>query len=141
MKPKLTGDEFVALVEESSATKLSHPQAVSSLYESSAQLDDLSGFGDLALYAKSFQKVSRLLSAGKANDETVSTAKGELESLMNKFLNVMRRLSDAVPTVKRDELSSAYLSPTPQSLENLQSLMIDFSKVKDYMLRQRDRSS
>lgn len=135
------GKTFVAAVTEKTGVELSHPVHVAILYDLSAENDALAQFGELALYAKSFQKVSRLLATGKANDETVTTAKAELETLLGKFVDTVKNLLARSWPETGGELNKLYLTPTPDSFGNLQQLVSDFGKVKDFLLRERDRSS
>lgn len=138
MNRNLSGDEFTALVAEKLGRQLGNPETISTLYESAKRGGLLSAFSDLALYAKSYQKVTRLLSGDKADEQTRNVAAAELKSLVTKFTDSAEAILATLPEGERDGLHSRYFITTQDSFRNLRALISDFVEVKDFLLSERD---
>lgn len=141
MNPNLSGTEFVSQVTGTLGQKLENPELVAILFETCRSEGLATSFMDLALYAKSFQKIARLLSADRANDDTKDKARAELEGLVNKFSELVEKILSKLPEEKREEFQVNFLLPTPGSFRNLRELLNDFVKVKDFLLLERDKGS
>lgn len=139
MSPNPSGTEFVASVAESTGGPLENQELVAVLFDTCEREGMSASFKDLALYAKSFQKVARLLSADRSNDDTKSTARTELEGLLKSFSDLVETIVSKLPEDERSEYQTNFLQPTPGSFRNLRALLNDFGKVKDYLLEERDR--
>ena len=134
----LTGDEFTALVAQKLGRQLVNSEIISTLYESAKRGGLLSAFDDLALYAKSYQKVTRLLSGEKTDEQTRNVAAAELKSLVTKFTDSAEVILATLPEGERAGLRSRYFTVTHDSFRNLQTLISDFVGVKDFLLSERD---
>lgn len=139
MSRNLSGTELVARVAETTGAPLENQELVAVLFDTCDREGMSSSFKDLALYAKSFQKVSRLLSADRSNDDTKSTARTELEELLKSFSDLVETIVSKLPDERRSEYQTNFLLPTPESFRNLRTLLNDFVKVKDYFLTERDK--
>lgn len=141
MNPNLSGAEFTARIVKALGQSLENPDLVAVLFETCEREGMLSSFKELALYAKSFQKIARLLSTDTVNDETKSTARTELEGFIKKFSDLVERILSRLPKEKRETFQVNFLLPTPGSFRNLRALLNDFVKVKDFLLLERDKGS
>lgn len=128
-------------MSETLGGKLENPELVAVLYDTCVKEGMPATFRDLALYAKSFQKVAKLLSTDRANDATKNTARAELEGLVKRFSDLIERILSRLPKEKREEVRTNFLLPSPSSFANLRALLNDFVKVKDYLLIERDKGS
>jgi hypothetical protein len=139
LNQNLNGTEFTALVAETIGQRLENAELVAILFETCTKEGMMSSFKELALYAKGFQKIARLLSADMANDETKAKARTELEGFIKKFSDLVERVLSRLPKEKRETFQVNFLLPTPGSFRNLRALLNDFIKVKDFLLVERDR--
>ena len=141
MSHQLNGTEFAARVADNVGRTLENAELIAILYDAALGEGNLTEFKDLAMYAKSFQKISRLLSSERAGDDTREAARAELESLIRQFADQVGSIVVSLPEDKRREISDAFLIPTTDSFRNLTSLIEDFARVKDFMLLERDRGT
>lgn len=141
MNQSQSGTEFAAKVAETTGQELENPEIVADLFETCEREGMMSSFKDLALYAKSFQKVARLLSTDRSNDDMKRSAKTELEGFLKNFSNTVEKIVFRLPPEKQKDYQTNFLLPTPGSFRNLRALLNDFVKVKDYMLAERDRGT
>ncbi len=139
MSQSLSGSEFTRRVESALGQALGNEELVAVLYETCRNEGLSTSFRDLALYAKSFQKVTRLLSDARTGDDTKKTAEGELAGLIKKFSDLVGIITSRLPLEKQNDIRANFLLTTPESFGNLQSLLNDFVRVKDYLLNERDR--
>lgn len=140
MDQNLSGSEFVAKVASTLGQELKNQKLVAFLYETCRNNGLFSAFKDLALYAKSFQKVARLLSTDRVGDDTKNKARTELEEFINEFSDLVEAILSRLPDEKGREVRTNFLIPTQESFMNLRSLLNDFAAVKDYFLDERDRN-
>ena len=141
MNQSQSGTEFAAKVAETTGQELENPEIVADLFETCEREGMMSSFKDLALCAKSFQKVARLLSTDRSNDDMKRSAKTELEGFLKNFSNTVEKIVFRLPPEKQKDYQTNFLLPTPGSFRNLRALLNDFVKVKDYMLAERDRGT
>jgi BMFP domain-containing protein YqiC len=139
LNQNLSGAEFAAQLTETLGQKLENPELVAILFETCQSEGISASFKHLALYAKSFQKIARLLSTDRANDDTKNKVRAELEGLLKKFSELVERILSRLPKEKREEFQMNFLLPTPGSFRNLRELLNDFVKVKDFLLVERDK--
>lgn len=137
----MSGAEFTSVVVETLGQKLENPDLVAILFDTCSREGMMSSFKELALYAKSFQKIARLLSTDMANDETKAKARTELEGFIKKFSDLVERILARLPKERRETFQVNFLLPTPGSFRNLRALLNDFIKVKDFLLVERDKGS
>ncbi len=124
---------------ETAGQSLENAELVAILFETCAREGMMSSFKELALYAKGFQKIARLLSADTANDDTKARARTELEGFIKKFSDLVERILSRLPKERREAFQINFLLPTPGSFRNLRALLNDFIKVKDFLLAERDK--
>ena len=139
MNPSLSGTEFVGQVTGTLGHKLENPELVAILFETCRTEGMWTSFKDLALYAKSFQKIARLISTERVNDDTKNKARAELEGLIKKFSELVEKILSKLPEERRKEFRVNFLLPAPGSFRNLRELLNDFVKVKDFLLLERDK--
>lgn len=121
--------------------RLENTDVLSLFYERAMRGGMSAAFNDLAFYAKSFQKVTRLLSDEKLDDRTKEIAAEELKSLITKFTGSLEIILSSLTLEEREVLRSRFLTVTQDSFRNLRTLMDDFVEVKDYLLLERDEGS
>ncbi len=137
MNLDLSGNEFAALVAQRLGRRLENPEAIAAFYDLALRVGKTTDFNDLAFYAKSYQKVARLLSNERADDRTKYTATEELKSLVVRFTGLAEGILAKLPDEEGDRLRSRYFVLTQDSFRNLQTLISDFAEVKDFMLLER----
>lgn len=141
MKRKLSGTDLTARIEEALGSKLDNPGAVALLFDTCSGEGRLQAFKELAMYAKSLQKIAKLLSTDRIDDAARDAAKHELGALLKRFSDLVESVASKLPDEKRDEVRRDFLLPTEESSANLRTLLKDFMKVKDFLLIERDKSS
>lgn len=132
------GDSFVTSVENSTGRRLSNGKTVGLLYDGCIKSDDLRTFDELAFVAKSFRKLNQRLSLGLPDEESRAKFRMELDEAVKRFRALLEKASATLDSDQRKNLVHGFLMLTPESFERMQSLMSDFSVVKDYYLIMRD---
>lgn len=137
----LNGAELTRRVEETLGSKLKNAEFVAALFDTCNREGIPESFRDLGLYAKSFQKVAKLLSADGVDSATGDKARTELEGFLKKFSDLVASILSKIPPEEAADIRARFLLPTAESFTNLKGLLDDFVKVKNFMLVERDRGS
>ncbi len=139
MKTKLSGSEFVAEVSNVIRQELKCAKWIESLYNVFESRGEIRTFEELAFEAKSFQRLSRLFAAGISEDTAKKKVEVEIESTFKRFSQLLEQAASGLQDKDSEQLKKEFLTSTVDSFENMRVLLADFSKVKDFYLKKRDK--
>ncbi len=138
MNRSRSGAEFAKLLAGTLGQELDNAGLVAEMWDVCERERKTSAFNELAMYAKSFQKIAKLLSTDRLNEETRAKVSDELEACVTAFAALAENILSALPDDRKDELGINLILPTPGSYRNLKGLLNDFIRVKDFLLVERD---
>jgi len=134
---RLAGSEFAARVSGSAGQDLRFGKWVALMYDVLLARDEFRTFEDLAFEAKSFQKLTRLLSTEVLDNSARDKVEAESKGAFERFIALLERATSSLQSHEREELGKQFLNPS-SSAGDVMALLDDFSKIKDFYLREHD---
>jgi len=139
MKTNMSGKELVAEVTDKLGEKFNHPQWVELLYDILSARGESRVFNELALEAKSFIKLLRLVKLAELTEGDVKEKiDEEIRAIIWHFYHLLERASQGFQKSKKKEFETVFLDPGVDKFEKMIQLLGDFEKIKDYYLKKRD---
>lgn len=138
MRSKTNGHEFVAKVSDSLGEKLKFGEWVELLYDVLETNHGSRVFEKLSFEAKSYNRLARLFASGISNDSVKEKVGIEIQSALKRFAELLEQASDNLERRDRERFRKQFFEPTTEAFENITKLLDDFSKIKDFLLKERD---
>ena len=130
-------EPFIDRLEKFAGRKLSHRDDLALLLSCSRGKEGL--LEEASFYAKFISKAYAVLK--RSGGEDVTRMEAEFGEKMGKTTVLLRTLLEGSPGDTAKKFANRFLSPTPESMAELLSLLAELSWVKNYEIEQRRSSS
>lgn len=138
LKSELTGSEFVIHVSNAIGQELKFGEWIASFFDVFNSGAQSQIFEDFAFEAKSFQRLRRLLATGVSDKVAKEKIEVEIGATLKRFLALLEQAASSLGPNEREEFRKQFLDPSSSSSDSIVTLLDDFSKIKDFYLRERD---
>ncbi len=128
----------MAKVSDSVGEKLKFGEWVELLYDVLEINPGSQVFEKISFEAKSYNRLARLFASGISNDSAKEKVGIEIQNALKRFAELLEQASDNLERRDRERFRKQFLEPTTEAFENMTKLIDDFSKIKDFFLKERD---
>ncbi|HTK81251.1 MAG TPA: hypothetical protein VL633_03090 [Bacteroidota bacterium] len=124
-------------VEQASGKKFTFRSEIGLLHDVAQKEGRARDFEDITFYAKFIHHASGILQRfGASGEETVKLS-AEFKEKLQTVTGLLLSLVKQAPEPDQSEFVKRFFSPTPDSMNNLLSLLRELSWIKNYSLDQR----